>query len=174
MKFIIPLILSILVLIVCTINAQEKDITTVIIVRHAEKEAVPENSGKTSMMQHDVNLTEAGEQRAARLAQMLSKSEVTVVFSTNTIRTIETVNNYADQQGLQIIIYSDTESLADEIKSNYPGGKILVSAHSNTIGPLMTALGTDSFPQIDDDYYSGLFIVTIPESGKSSWLHLEY
>jgi broad specificity phosphatase PhoE len=157
-----------------TINAQHPDITTIIIVRHAEKERPAQDAENMDMMKNDLRLTEAGEKRAAKLAAMLSKSKVSAVFSTNTTRTIETVNNYADEQGLQIIIYDETESLAEKIKSNYKGRKILVSAHSNTIGPLMEALGTDSVPQIDHDYYSGFFIVTITADNRVSWLHLEY
>lgn len=147
-----------------TITAQTSEITTVVIVRHAEKDTLSNNPP----------LTDAGEMRAIKLAEMLSESEISAVFSTNTTRTIETVNNYADERGLEIILYDDLFDLTENIKSNYRGEKVLVSAHSNTIGPLMFALGTDSILQIDHDYYSGFFIVTITSRGEVSWLHLEY
>ena len=174
MKKFVSILFILLLYALNAVMAQESGITTVIIVRHAEKESVPESSGGTNMMQHDVNLTEAGENRAAKLADMLSKSNVSAVFSTNTTRTIETVNNYADRRGIKIIIYDDPDSLAENIKSNYRGRKILVSAHSNTIGPLLSAFGADSIPKIDHDYYSGFFVLTISAEGEVSLLHLEY
>jgi len=175
MKTTFSLILLFVLVSSLTLIAQQSEITTVIIVRHAEKESSTDDSQVNKMSgQSAVKLTEAGEQRAVKLAQMLSESEVSAVFSTNTTRTIETVNNYADKSGLEIIIYDDLSVLAEMIKSDYSGEKILVSAHSNTIGPLMRALGTDSAPQIDHDYYSGLFIVTFADGGSVSWLHLEF
>jgi broad specificity phosphatase PhoE len=158
-----------------TITAQKSEITTVIIVRHAEKDSSAENQQPAEMTgQQGIKLTERGEQRAVLLADMLDKSGVSAVFSTNTTRTIETVNNYADKSGLEINFYDDLGDLTEKIFSDYRGDKILVSAHSNTIGPLMKALGADSVPQIDHDYYSGFFIVTIAPDGNVSWLHLEY
>ncbi len=147
-----------------TLQAQQSKITTVIIVRHAEKDTLSANPP----------LTEVGEWRAVRLADMLSKSEISAVFSTNTIRTLETVNNYADEKGLNIILYDDLFDLAETIKSEYRGKKILVSAHSNTIGPLMFALGADSALKIEDNYYSGFFVLTIGADDEVSLLHLEY
>jgi len=172
MKTILSLITLLLLSGCLSVTKQESEITTVIIVRHAEKESSADNIEMAD--QGDVKLTEAGEQRAVKLAEMLSESDVSAVFSTNTIRTIETVNNYADKNGLEIIIYDKLGDLTEIIKSNYSGKKILVSAHSNTIGPLMKALGTDTSPQIDPDYYCGLFIVTITGGGNVSWLHLEF
>jgi broad specificity phosphatase PhoE len=158
-----------------SIIAQQSEITTVVIVRHAEKESPAENMQAVEMSkQGDVKLTKMGEQRAVKLAEMLSESKVSTVFSTNTIRTIETVNNYADKNGIEIILYDDAGELAKNIMSDYAGEKILVSAHSNTIGSLMKLLGTDSVPNIEHDYYSGFFIVTIAPGGNVSWLHLEY
>ena len=123
MKVITQISLAVLVFYQCTLIAQQSNITTVIIVRHAEK-VIPEKDGENiDMMTHDVSLTEAGEQRAAKLAQMLRESNVSAVFSTNTTRTIETVNNYADQQEIEIIIYDDTDNLAEIIKSDYRGNR---------------------------------------------------
>jgi len=175
MKSNFTLIFLILLANFASIIAQQSEITTVIIVRHAEKEVPAENMQAVEMSkQGDVKLTKMGEQRAVKLAEMLSESEVSAVFSTNTTRTIETVNNYADKNGLEIFLYDDTGELAENIISEYGGEKILVSAHSNTIGALMKSLGTESVPQIEHDYYSGFFIVTITSGGSVSWLHLEY
>ena len=66
----------------------------VLVVRHAEK-----------ISDEDERLTEAGRTRAGRLAEMLKKSGIAAIYSTDTERTIGTAQPLADGLGLKIRIY---------------------------------------------------------------------
>lgn len=147
-----------------TVKEVKSSHTTVVIVRHAEKAAYPHN---------DPPLTEEGEERAKTLARMLSKSGVSVVFSTNYIRTRETVNNYADPRGIKIEIYNTPVEVADLIKSHYVGKAVLVAGHSNTVSSIIKALGLSSAPRVNNEY-NNFFIVTICPNGVASLTHLKY
>ena len=52
------------------------------------------------------------EKEGETLAHMLRVSGVSAVFSTDTTRTRETVNNYADIEGIAITLYDTVEEVA--------------------------------------------------------------
>jgi phosphohistidine phosphatase SixA len=139
-------------------TAKER-ITTVFVVRHAERA--------------NDKLTGDGEKRAETLARMLSNSGVSVVFSTNTTRTKETVNNYADPRGYKITLYNTPEEVVNLIKSYHVGGSVLVAGHSNTVPMIIRALGVRSAPEIGNEF-NNLFIVTIRHGGAAALAHLKY
>jgi phosphohistidine phosphatase SixA len=142
-------------------------VTTVFVVRHAEKENCPTNQDKTCP------LTADGEKRAVSLARILNHSGVTVVYSTDTTRTRETVNNYATAKGISLTPYSDPATLAQAIRSTDAGRAILVAGHSPTVPMILAALGISNAPPIGDSY-DNLFVVTIRPDGKASVLRLNY
>jgi len=135
-------------------------ITTVVIVRHAETE-------------YD-GLTPLGEKRAKTLARILQDSGVSAVFSTPTPRAKETVDNL----GIPIQEYGYSgpgiQDLASLIKEQYIGKTVLVAGHSNTIPQTIEALGPISAPPIDPQEHNDLFIVVICHNGRASLTHLKY
>jgi phosphohistidine phosphatase SixA len=118
-------------------------------------------------------LTADGEKRAVSLARILNHSGVTVVYSTDTTRTRETVNNYATAKGISLTPYSDPATLAQAIRSTDAGRAILVAGHSPTVPMILAALGISNAPPIGDSY-DNLFVVTIRPDGKASMLRLNY
>jgi 2,3-bisphosphoglycerate-dependent phosphoglycerate mutase len=188
----LSLILSLVLVIDQNVKAEEsytaKDVTTVIIVRHAEKDLPASND-------IDTPLTEDGERRAETLARMLkvnvsansSVLKVSVVFSTKATsalvkpvkRTLETVNNYADLEKIPIQYYEYSEQgtvdLVNQIESQYVGKSILVAGHSNTVADIVQKLGVDPsvIPQIGNEF-NNLLIVTIPPNRNASLTHLKY
>jgi broad specificity phosphatase PhoE len=138
----------------------------VLLVRHAEKAA---DAGD------DPPLTAAGQARAAELARMLAESGVTAVYATEWRRTQETVAPLAERLGLKpkIVPAWDVDSLAREILEQGRGA-VLVAAHSNTIGPIIAALGGGPIPPIDEKDYDDLFVVTVVGPGRATVLHLAY
>jgi broad specificity phosphatase PhoE len=138
---------------------KKRQVTTVIIVRHAERA--------------NGTLTEDGERRAETLARLLSYTGVSAVFSTNYTRTIETANNTAERLGITIQFYTSIQGIADLIKSEYDGRVVLVVGHSNTVSQTAEALGVNSAPQINGEY-DNLFIVKIGPDGTASMVHLKY
>lgn len=145
------------------LKKQPRKPTKIFIVRHAEK------AGQSG----DPPLTAIGEKRAETLARILDKSGVSVVFSTNTTRTRETVNNYADPRRIGIKLYGNISQLANLIKSTYVGKNILVAGHSDTVPATIRALGVSSAPEIGNEF-NNLFIVTLAADGSGSLTRLKY
>jgi len=112
-----------------------RPITTVILVRHAEKNIEPNNG--------DPDLSPAGQARAQELASMFSNAGVNAIYATEYKRTQETVKPLADRLGLPVSLVAakETPELLKQILTNHRGQTIFVSGHNNTVPELATALG---------------------------------
>jgi broad specificity phosphatase PhoE len=146
--------------------------TTVIFVRHAEKMAE---------LSDDPGLSEAGQQRATELARQLVDADVVAgvdaIYSTPYRRTEETARPVADALSLPITSYdaSNTETIMDEIVKKRKGKIILVVGHSNTIPALIGNMGASKkVPEIKEDEYDNIYIVSIPWFGKTKTIRLRY
>ena len=148
--------------------------TTVIFVRHAEKAALPAD---------DPVLSEAGQQRAAELARQLVDADVVpgigvdAVYSTSFRRAVETAKPVADALDLPVQMYdaSDTEAIIEAIVKEYKGKIILVVGHSDTVPEMIANMGASkNVPEIDEDEYDNIYIVTIPWFGKTKTIRLRY
>jgi len=108
--------------------------TVVYIVRHAEKNT-SENAGP------DPALTDAGQNRALVLAEILRGNNITHVYSSDYIRTRDTAAPTAKNAGVPVVLYDprDLRALAERIKQQ--NGRYLVVGHSNTIRETVQALG---------------------------------
>lgn len=160
-----------LLLSVYTVHAQAKT-TTVILVRHAEKEVIT-NGDK--MMQADPPLSAEGKQRAENLVAALQAYTPTAVFSSNYERTRATVTPLSGKHGLEIQYYDprNQQALADKIKT-MTGQTIVVAGHSNTVPGLVNLLtGENKYENLDESVYNKIFIVTITD-GKASVEIREY
>lgn len=148
--------------------------TTVIFVRHAEKAALPAG---------DPVLSEAGERRAVELARQLVDADVVpgfgvdAVYSTSYRRSVETAKAVADALDLPVLMYdaSDTETIIEAIVKQYKGKIILVVGHSNTVPEMIANMGASkNVPEIAEDEYDNIYIVTIPWFGKTKTIRLRY
>ncbi len=146
--------------------------TTVIFVRHAERATFPVE---------DPGLSEAGKLRAAELARQLVDADVVAgvdaIYSTSFRRTEETAQPVASALSLPITTYdaSNTETIMDEIVRDYKGKIILVVGHSNTIPELIGNMGASKkVPQIDENEFDNIYIVSIPWFGKTKTIRLRY
>jgi broad specificity phosphatase PhoE len=170
MKFKSLLLFSLLLLTVSvsSVAQQNSDITTFVLVRHAEK--VDDSA--------DPDLSPEGYQRAERLAKMLQNISFDAVYSSDRIRTRETVRKIADQNSVDILLYEphETEEEVERLLNSNPGKTVLVSGHSNTT-PFFAneLLGRDHFKgKFDESDYGNLLIITIDGNGESKLLHLRY
>ena len=146
--------------------------TTVIFVRHAEKAVVPAD---------DPGLSPAGQRRAAELTRQLVDADVVAgvdaVYSTAYRRTVETAQPVADALGLPVSTYdaADTEAIMESIVREHKGKIILVVGHSNTLPALMYNMGASKkVPEIADDEYDNIYIVSIPWFGKTKTIRMRY
>jgi broad specificity phosphatase PhoE len=160
-----------LLLIACIFAAPKsiiaQEITTVILVRHAEKA----DDGTS-----DPPLNEKGKKRARDLASMLSKTEISAIYSTDYKRTRQTMMPLARQKGLEINTYDPTESaFVDSLIAQHKGGTVLISGHSNTTPEVANLLlDKNRFKPFDESDYGNIFIITLEDIGKGEVVHLRY
>lgn len=147
--------------------------TTVYLVRHAEK--APLVGGN-----NDVDLSAVGYVRADALAVQLREAGIDVVITSQLQRTRLTARPLAERRRITPIIVPVTspvsahaESVAVTVK-RHPGSRILVVGHSNTVGPIITALGGGRIGDLCDSEYSNLFILTLSPPAPSRLLTERY
>jgi phosphohistidine phosphatase SixA len=148
--------------------SRDRPATTVILVRHAEKNIEPNNPNPA--------LTPAGQARAQLLVHMLGKTGITAVYATQYLRTQWTVAPLADRLGLKInqIDAKDVQEVVRQIKSDHVGGVVFIAGHNNSVPAIIGALGGGNFPIIPENEYDNMFVVTIYKSGKAKTLKLKY
>ena len=143
----------------------------VFIVRHAEKQ--------TEANEKEVPLSDAGRARAKRIAEMLRDAGIAAVYSTDTVRTLSTAAPLAAIAGVQPVLYApagadgrvDLKPLAKNILAEHGSRNVLVVGHSNTIAPLIEALGCRETVTVGGAEYDGLWIVVpAPARGGPSTL----
>ena len=147
--------------------------TTIVLVRHAEKQI-----GTIS----DAPLSPQGELRATRLAQMFGDAEtfgrVKQIYVTDTRRTQQTAAGLAQRLGLSPVIVGARTSNADlagRVLRENRGDLAIVVGHSNTVPQLVAELGgVESVPPMGDEEFDTLYVVTVPTIGRASVLRLKY
>lgn len=142
--------------------------TVIYLVRHGEKDLTPGVA--------DPLLTTAGEARAQALADRLARQRPAALFTTDTRRTRATLGPLAQATHLTPLVYSAKEptALAERINQQYTGQTVVVVGHSNTLLPLLAALGVrETVPDIPDDEYSYLYKVTLRD-GKPAKLEVSH
>lgn len=141
-------------------GAQEAP-TVVILVRHGEKATTPAN---------DPGLTEAGAARAQALVKVLAGAKLGAVISTQLTRTRETARPSADAAHLTLEtvptgpMAAHAQAVADAVR-RHAGRTVLVVGHSNTLAPIIAALGGPELPDLCDSEYSTLFTLVLERSG---------
>lgn len=146
--------------------------TTIIFVRHAEK---------VTTIPDDPPLSDAGRRRVDELTRQLVSADVVAgvdaIYATPFERTQATAKPLADALDLPINIYdaSDNEDVLDRILKNHKGKVILVVGHSNTVPVLIANLGASkNVPEIHEDEYDNIYIISIPWFGKTKTIRLRY
>lgn len=141
--------------------------TVVVVVRHAEKGPKAEDDRKTP-------LSTEGMKRAAALAHTLSRLGVEVVYTTDFLRTKQTVQPLVDKVRPETFEQSSANDLVAEIRSKHRGKVVLVAGHSNTVPEIVAKLGGGDIGQIEENQYDDLFIVILRPTGEPRGLRLRY
>lgn len=142
--------------------------TLVVVTRHAEKAA----DGSA-----DPPLAAAGLARAERLAAILGAGPkglgIDAIFVTQWQRTGATARPLATRLGVPVITLKDDDiaGLKARILGDYRGGRVLVIAHSDTVGPIVHELarGADA-PAVGDVEYGQAYVVAIPRWSRPTVL----
>ncbi|MET3542942.1 broad specificity phosphatase PhoE [Pontibacter aydingkolensis] len=138
--------------------------TTVYLVRHAEKDI-------SNPSDQDPGLTPDGEARAEALRAELEGQKIDALYATKYKRTQNTLKPMAAARNLEIKVYEahDFNGIGNKLKEQHAGKTVVVAGHSNTLLPLMEALGSKRpVSDISDSQYDYLFKVTINPDGAST------
>jgi broad specificity phosphatase PhoE len=138
-------------------------VTTVLVVRHAEK---------ASPTARDPHLSAAGKVRAKDLAHAAGAAGVTSIYATHFQRTQETVAPLAALLHLTPVVKNadQTEELVEEIKTTRHGQTVLVCGHSDTVPDIVKRLSGVVVDPIPDTRFDGLYVVTLnqDETGRAT------
>jgi broad specificity phosphatase PhoE len=145
--------------------------TTIVLVRHAEKAMVTID---------DPPLAAEGARRADRLAQMFGDvrgaGRLDAIYVSDTKRAEQTAAPLASRLGLRPAVYpaANVEGTAKTLLRDHRGGRALIVGHSNTVPALVNKLSGMSVPEIAEDEYDNIYVVTVPSFGRASVLRLKY
>ena len=133
-------------------------VTTVYIVRHAEKDSTSNPA--------DPTLSAVGQVRAQALRQLLVRRHPAALFTTNTTRTRATLAPLAEALKIEPQEYDPRRGrdLADRILKEYVGKTVVIVGHSNTVLSLIDDFGaTPPVEEIADNEYDYLFTIRLVE-----------
>ena len=145
--------------------------TTVILVRHAERE---------QLLTPDPELSEAGRSRAEALASAAREAGVRAIIITQFVRTRETAELLANALGIMPEIVPDTgaghaKDVANLILRKHAGQTVLVIGHGHTIPAIMRALGVRApQPSICENQYDLIFLVSVAPPDSTRVLRARY
>jgi broad specificity phosphatase PhoE len=131
----------------------ESKLTTIYIVRHAEK--VDESQ--------DAALSDIGKARAATLAWMLRDVAFDAAYSTDYQRTRDTIGPLVGGHTIEMDVSTPPTKLAEAIRTQHVGQTIVVCGHSNTVPMFLRDLGV-AFPDDLLKVYDDLFVVTLAQT----------
>ena len=130
----------------------------VVLMRHAEK----------ASEEADAELSEVGQVRARRVAELLASSGATRLFATDVKRTQQTLAPLAERlkRPVEVRPAKATADLARELAALPPGTVAVVAHHSNGVPPLARALGApipdvDASDALAHDAFGRVFVVVL-------------
>lgn len=128
-------------------------VTTLIIVRHAEKAGDGD----------DVDLTPVGYERSWRLATTLERLDIDAVFSSEKKRTYQTVRPIAETKSMEIQRVAEPADVVTALRALPTGSTAVLSHHSSTIHPILEGLGIppDEAKSVNLALYDNLLIVLL-------------
>ena len=149
------------------------DATTVIVIRHAEKDL--------SAVAVDPPLNQAGEARAALLARMFGDAKilgrVDAIYVSPALRNRLTAAPLAARLGIAETVApaDDPRALARRVLHEHAGGRVLIVGHIDTVPRIVAALNGDpKIPEIGEQEYGTMYIVTVPRIGHTNLLRMNY
>ena len=146
---------------------------TVVLVRHGEKAHAPGDP--------DPALSEAGQARAAALAEALGGARVTAVLTSQFRRTRDTAAPVAAAAGVAAEtvaiegrdVAGQAAAVARRLAGLKSGETAVVVGHSNTLPALIAALGGPAVPELQECEYDRLFVL-VPGGERPTLVQARY
>lgn len=139
--------------------------TIVILIRHAERLATPGD---------DPHLSTAGKARARLLIHVLGGANISAIYTSEFIRTIETAKPLANALGLSPIQATDGEDIKNDILLNHARETVLVVGHTDTVPEVIRLLGDNSGHEIGDEEFDNMFVATVLGESEVRITRLKY
>jgi broad specificity phosphatase PhoE len=146
------------------------DATTVVVIRHAEKQTLGE----------DPPLSSAGEARAALLSHMFGDempgARIDAIYVNASLRSRMTAAPLAARLQLTPVVAApDPHSLTRRVLREHAGARVLIVGRSDTVPAIVEALsGIGKVPAIADGEYGTMYIVSVPKIGRANVLRISY
>lgn len=130
------------------------DCASFYVIRHAEK-----GPGD------DPGLTVEGQQRAQRIANLLSLTDIETVYSTNYQRTRQTAESIAQVKNLPVQQYDPKALKQFAEKLLLKNSSAVIVGHSNTTPQLARLLSGQSVPDMEEKSFNLIYqVITIPDA----------
>ena len=144
----------------------------VFVVRHA----APPVLRSMDVIKDETPLSETGRDRAVQLANSLRDAGITVIYATDTVRTVQTAEPIAKQLGLPIrqVPRRDVEGLVQRLRSDHRSDRVLVVTHWNTLPATLQALGHPVEVKIAQAARDEIFVLVPVEAKPPVVVHMRY
>jgi broad specificity phosphatase PhoE len=146
-------------------------VTTVVIVRHAEK----------ADASRDTALSSAGKARAEALASALESAGVGVVYGTQFQRTRLTAEPLTRRLNLPVVerpvgddVPAYARDLARDVLAKEKGKTVLIVGHSNTVPELVKAFSGATVAPLAEADFDRIFVIVAPASGPARLFKTRY
>ncbi|HET6975006.1 MAG TPA: phosphoglycerate mutase family protein [Pyrinomonadaceae bacterium] len=145
-----------------------RPVTTIIVVRHAEKLIEPNNQ--------DPDLSPEGFERAQEIARVFGEAGINAIYATQYKRTQETVKPLSDRTGVAVKLLqsNQTDELVNQLQTTNRGQTVFIAGHNNTVPAIVSTLSGQTYPTIPESEFDNLYIVTIYRFGKAKVVKLKY
>jgi broad specificity phosphatase PhoE len=114
------------------------------------------------------------------VVETLRDAGVDVVYHSNRLRTYETARALGDSLKVKLVEVPLTklepwvEDLVSRVRKDGGGNVSVIVGHSNTYGPIITALGGPQIEEIADPRYDDVFILTVQEGKPTRMIRAKY
>jgi broad specificity phosphatase PhoE len=155
-------------LLATSLAAAPQPVTTVILVRHAEKASQDDDSP----------LSVAGVERAKELARVLSGVKVDAIYTTQFKRTRDTALPVAEALGVTPVVRNTGKTYATDLAKHiidaHRGQTVLVVGHSNSTIDVIKAFGASDVAAMPDSQYDNLYVLTDVEGAAPKVVTLRF
>jgi len=104
----------------------------------------------------------------------LSEANINAIYSTETHRTKETAEPLADFLKLKVNTYSSAQEVAEKVKREHAGQRILIVSHSGTVEDIIQQLNGDRKDCPVGEDYDNLCVVTLWNLGTTGVVNMNY
>lgn len=154
----------ILIAFLCSFSvfAQESEVTTYYLIRHAEKITTNPND-------NDPDISVEGIRRAKNWINVFAETKIDAVYATDYRRTKQTAKPVADSKNLPVFKFNLEKMYDPTFKYNTIGKSVLVVGHSNSTPKLANMiLGEEKYEAMKDDNFGNLYIITVTKDKVTS------